>query len=74
MRGFVPEIALATRPPGYMANGSFQGKLLSVYETKTGFTDAPEDRGGLQLVDHPLEAVPQSSAILRGLRGLLFPA
>jgi hypothetical protein len=27
-----------------MANESFQGKLLSVYETRTGLTDAPETR------------------------------
>jgi hypothetical protein len=40
-RGFMPGIAPATRPVRYMANGSFQGKLLSAYETETGFTDAP---------------------------------
>ena len=33
-RGFACQIAPATRPRDYMANGSFQGKLLSVYETK----------------------------------------
>jgi hypothetical protein len=34
-RGFARQIAPPTRPVGYMANGSFQGKLLSVYETKS---------------------------------------
>jgi hypothetical protein len=33
-RGFAAWIAPAPRPLGYMANGPFQGKLLSVYETK----------------------------------------
>ena len=34
-RGFAGQITPSPRPIGYMANGSFQGKLLSVYETKT---------------------------------------
>jgi len=33
-RGFADRIAPTPRPRSYMANGSFQGKLLSVYETK----------------------------------------
>jgi len=41
-RGFAGRITPNPRPLGYMANGSFQGRLLSVYETETGFTDAPE--------------------------------
>src|SRR6266478_1999340 len=34
-RGFADRITPVPRPAGFMANGSFQGKLLSAYETKT---------------------------------------
>ena len=34
-RGFVRRITPSKRPVGYMANGSFQGELLSVHETRT---------------------------------------
>jgi hypothetical protein len=34
LQGFVRRIAPSRRPVGYMANGSFQGKLLSAHETK----------------------------------------
>ena len=33
-RGFAYQIAPIPRPVGYLANGSFQGELLSVHKTK----------------------------------------